>query len=149
MEIILKKDVTDLGYAHDLVTVKDGFARNYLIPQGVAVMATEMNKKINSENLRQKAFKEQKTRKEAEVVAKSLENLIVKIGAKAATTGKIYGSVNTIQVAEALQDQFKIEIDRKKIHIDGEAIKETGNYTASIRLHKDLQVNINLEVFAE
>jgi len=149
MEIILKKDVIDLGYAHDLVTVKDGFARNYLIPQGVAVMATEMNKKINSENLRQKAFKEQKTRKEAEVVAKSLENLIVKIGAKAATTGKIYGSVNTIQVAEALQDQFKIEIDRKKIHIDGEAIKETGNYTASIRLHKDLQVNINLEVFAE
>ena len=149
MEIILKKDVANLGYAHDQVNVKDGFARNFLIPQGFAVMATEMNKKINSENLRQKAFKEQKTHKEAELVAKSLENLIVKIGAKAATTGKIYGSVNTIQIAEAMQEQFKIEIDRKKIHIDGEAIKEIGNYTATIRLHKDLQVNLNLEVFAE
>ncbi|MEI6060700.1 MAG: 50S ribosomal protein L9 [Bacteroidota bacterium] len=149
MEIILKKDVTNLGYAHDVVTVKDGFARNYLIPQGHAVMATEPNRKINAENLRQKSFKEQKTRKEAEVVAKSLENVTVKIGAKAAATGKIYGSVNAIQIAEALQDQFKIEIDRKKIHVDGESIKETGSYTANIRLHKDLSVTINFEVIAE
>lgn len=149
MEIILKKDVTDLGYAHDVVTVKDGYARNFLIPQGHAVMATESNKKINAEDLRQKSFKAQKTRKEAEIVAKSLENVTVKIGAKAAASGKIYGSVNAIQIAEALQDQFKIEIDRKKIHVDGESIKETGNYTANIRLHKDLQVTINFEVIAE
>ncbi len=149
MEIILKKDVTNLGYAHDVVTVKDGFARNYLIPQGHAVMATEPNKKINAENLRQKSFKEQKTRKEAEVVAKSLENVTLRIGAKAAATGKIYGSVNAIQIAEALQDQYKIEIDRKKIHVDGESIKETGTYTASIRLHKELSVTINFEVVAE
>jgi large subunit ribosomal protein L9 len=149
MEIILKKDVTDLGYAHDVVTVKDGFARNFLIPQGHAVMATEPNRKINAENLRQKSFKEQKTRKEAEVVAKSLENITVKIGAKAAETGKIYGSVNAIQIADALREQYKIEIDRKKIHVDGEHIKETGSYTANIRLHKDLQVTINFEVFAE
>jgi large subunit ribosomal protein L9 len=149
MEIILKKDVTTLGYAHDVVTVKDGYARNYLIPQGHAVMATEPNRKINAENLRQKSFKAQKTRKEADIVAKSLENVTVKIGAKAAATGKIYGSVNAIQIAEALQDQFKIEIDRKKIHVDGESIKETGSYTASIRLHKDLQVTINFEVVAE
>lgn len=149
MEIILKKDVTDLGYAHDVVTVKDGFARNFLIPQGHAVMATEPNRKINAEDLRQKSFKAQKTRKEAELVAKSLENTTVKIGAKAAETGKIYGSVNAIQIADALRDQFKIDIDRKKIHVDGESIKETGNYTANIKLHKDIQVTINFEVVAE
>lgn len=149
MEIILKKDVTNLGYAHDVVTVKDGFARNFLIPQGHAVMATEPNKKINAEDLRQKSFKAQKTRKEAEVVAKSLENVTVKIGAKAAASGKIYGSVNAIQIAEALQEQYKIEIDRKKIHVDGESIKETGTYTASIRLHKEILVNISFEVVAE
>ena len=149
MEIILKKDVTDLGYAHDVVTVKDGFARNFLIPQGHAVMATEPNRKINAEDLRQKSFKAQKTRQEAELVAKSLENTSVKIGAKAAETGKIYGSVNAIQIADALRDQFKIDIDRKKIHVDGDSIKETGNYTASIRLHKEIQVTINFEVVAE
>jgi len=149
MEIILKKDVTSLGYAHDVVTVKDGFARNFLIPQGHAVMATEPNRKINAEDLRQKSFKAQKTKKEAELVAQSLENITVKIGAKAAETGKIYGSVNAIQIADALRDQFKIDIDRKKIHVDGESIKETGSYTASIRLHKDLLVNINFEVVAE
>ncbi len=149
MEIILKKDVTNLGYAHDVVTVKDGFARNFLIPQGHAVMATEPNRKINAENLRQKSFKAQKTRLEADVVAKSLENVTVKIGAKAAETGKIYGSVNAIQIADALRDQYKIDIDRKKIHVDGESIKENGSYTASIRLHKDLQVTINFEVIAE
>jgi len=149
MEIILKKDVTDLGYAHDVVTVKDGFARNFLIPQGHAVMATVPNRKINAEDLRQKSFKAQKTKNEAEIVAKSLENITVKIGAKAAETGKIYGSVNAIQIADALRDQFKIDIDRKKIHVDGESIKETGNYTANIRLHKDLLVTINFEVIAE
>ncbi len=149
MEIILKKDVTNLGYAHDVVSVKDGFARNFLIPQGHAVMATEPNKKINAEDLRQKSFKAQKTKKEAELVAQSLENITVKIGAKAAETGKIYGSVNAIQIADALREQFKIDIDRKKIHVDGESIKETGSYTANIRLHKDLQVTINFEVIAE
>jgi large subunit ribosomal protein L9 len=132
-----------------VVTVKNGFARNFLIPQGHAVMATESNKKINAEDLRQKSFKAQKTRKEAELVAKSLENITVKIGAKAAETGKIYGSVNAIQIADALRDQFKIDIDRKKIHVDGESIKETGSYTASIRLHKELVVTINFEVIAE
>jgi len=149
MEIILKKDVANLGYAHDVVNVKDGFARNFLIPQGFAVMASEPNKKINAEDLRQKSFKAQKAHKEAELVAQSLEKITVKIGAKAAETGKIYGSVNAIQIADALRDQFKIDIDRKKIHVDGESIKETGSYTASIRLHKDIQVNINFEVVAE
>ena len=149
MEIILKKDVTNLGYAHDVVSVKDGFARNFLIPQGHAVLATEPNRKINAENLRQKSFKAQKNRQEAELVAKSLESITVKIGAKAAETGKIYGSVNAIQIADALRDQFKIDIDRKKIHVDGESIKELGSFTANVRLHKDILVPVHFEVIAE
>lgn len=149
MEIILKQDVPNLGYAHDIITVKDGFARNYLIPEGFAVMATESAKKVNAENIRQKSFKAAKLKNEAEVVAKSLENIVVKIGAKATETGKIYGSVNSIQIAAALKEQFNIEIDRKKIHVDGESIKEVGNYTANIKLHKELQVTINFEVVAE
>lgn len=149
MEIILKKDVTNLGYANDVVTVKDGYARNFLIPQGFAIMATESSKKVNAEDLRQKSFKAQKARAEAETVAKSLEATAVKIGAKAAETGKIYGSVNAIQIADALREQYKIDIDRKKIHVDGESIKEIGTYTASVRLHKDIQITINFEVVAE
>ena len=149
MEIILKKDVANVGYAHDVVNVKDGFARNFLIPKGDAVMATVPNRKINAEDLRQKSFKAQKTRLEADVVAKSLENITVKIGAKAAETGKIYGSVNAIQIADALRDQFKIDIDRKKIHVDGESIKELGSFTANVRLHKDILVPVNFEVVAE
>ena len=149
MEIILKKDVTDLGYAHDVVTVKDGFGRNYLIPQGFALLATESNKKVNAESLRQKSYKEQKTRSEAEKVLKALENITVKIGAKAGATGKIYGSVNAIQIAEAIKEQFHYDIDRKKIHLDGESIKELGSYKATIRLHKEVQVTINFEVVGE
>ncbi len=149
MEIILKKDVTNLGYAHDMVNVKDGFGRNYLIPQGFAVLATESNKKMNAETLRQKSYKEAKTRTEAEKQLKSLENITVKIGAKAGASGKIYGSVNSIQIAEALKEQFHFEIDRKKIHLDGDSIKDLGSYKATIKLHKDIQAVINFEVIAE
>jgi large subunit ribosomal protein L9 len=149
MEIILKKDVTNLGYAHDLVTVKDGYGRNYLIPQGYAILATESNKKMNAETLRQKSYKEQKSKTEAEKLLKSLENLSVKIGAKAGATGKIYGSVNAIQIAEAIKEQFNVDIDRKKIHLDGESIKELGSYKATIRLHKEVQATISFEVIAE
>jgi large subunit ribosomal protein L9 len=149
MEIILKKDVTNLGYAHDVVTVKDGFGRNYLIPQGFALLATESNKKMNAETLRQKSYKEQKTRTEAEKLLKSLENITVKIGAKAGATGKIYGSVNAIQIAEAIKEQFNYDIDRKKIHLDGESIKELGSYKATIKLHKEVQASINFEVVSE
>jgi large subunit ribosomal protein L9 len=149
MEIILKKDVANLGYAHDIVTVKDGYARNYLIPQGYAIMATESTKKVNAENIRQKSFKAEKARKEAEGLAKSLENITVKIGAKATEAGKIYGSVNAIQIAAALKDQFNFDVDRKKIHVDGESIKELGHYKAEIRLHKDVHTTIQFEVVAE
>ena len=149
MEVILKKDIQNLGYTHDLVHVKAGFANNYLIPQGLAELATPMAKKLNAETLRQRSFKEEKIRKEGESLAKKLENITVKIGAKAGQTGKIYGSVNAIQIADAIKEQFNYDVDRKKIHLEGESIKEVGSYKATVKLHKDVQVTINFEVFAE
>ena len=149
MEVILTQDVPNLGYANDKVNVKPGYARNFLLPKSLAILATETNKKILTENLKQKAHKESKVRNESESLADKLKDITVKIGAKAAESGKIFGSVNAIQIAGALKDQFKIDIDRKKIHVDGEHIKELGNYKARIHLHKDVQVEINFEVFAE
>jgi large subunit ribosomal protein L9 len=149
MEIILKRDIPNLGYISDLVTVKDGYARNFLIPQGYAVMASSSNKKINAENLKQKSFKEDKVKIEATTLAKALEAITVRIGAKAAESGKIYGSVNALQIAEAIKDQFNYDVDRKKIHVDGESIKELGEYKAKIILHKEIQATISFEVFAE
>jgi large subunit ribosomal protein L9 len=149
MEVILKQDVPSLGYTNEKVNVKPGYARNFLIPQGIAILATESNKKILAENLKQKTHKEDKVRNEAEELAKGLKDLTVKIGAKAAESGKIFGSVNAIQIAQALKDQFKFDIDRKRIHVDGEHIKELGTYKAHIILHKEVQLDINFEVFAE
>jgi large subunit ribosomal protein L9 len=149
MEVILKQDVPSLGYTNERVNVKPGYARNFLIPQGIAILATETNKKILAENLKQKAFKEDRVRNEAEELAAGLKNITVRIGAKAAESGKIFGSVNAIQIAQALKDQFKFDIDRKKIHVDGEHIKELGTYKARIILHKEVQLEINFEVFAE
>lgn len=149
MEVILKKDIPNLGYATDIVKVRDGYGRNYLIPQGFAMLATEANKKMNAETLKQKAFKEEKVRKEAEAMVKLLENVKVKIGAKVASTGKIFGSVNALQIAEALKEQFNYDIDRKKIHLDGDSVKEVGEYKAKVILHKGVSVMVNFEVFAE
>ncbi|MCD6660753.1 MAG: 50S ribosomal protein L9 [Lentimicrobium sp.] len=149
MEVILKKDIPNLGYATEVVKVRDGYGRNYLIPQGFAILATEANIKINAENLKQKAFKEEKVRKEAEALAKLLETVTVKIGAKVASTGKIFGSVNSLQIAEALKEQFNYDVDRKKIHLDGDSVKEVGEYKAKVMLHKGVSVMINFEVFAE
>ncbi len=149
MEIILKTDIQGLGYTNDLVVVKDGYARNYLIPKGKAIIADKTAKKVLAEVKKQKSFKEEKLRKEAETLAKALENVFVKIGAKAAETGKIFGSVNNIQIAKALNEQFKFDIDRKKIFVDGESIKELGKYQATVNLHKDIKAQINFEVFAE
>ncbi len=149
MEVILKKDIPNLGFATDLVKVKPGYARNYLIPQGLAIMATEPNRKMNAETLKQKAFKEDKIRKEAESIAKQLEAVNVKIGAKAAANGKIFGAVNALQVAEALKDQFNIDVDRKKIHLDGDKIKEVGEYKAKVMLTKGVTVLVSFEVIAE
>lgn len=149
MEVILKQDIHNLGYANEIIKVKDGYARNFLIPQGMAILANETNRKILAENLKQKAFKEAKTRGEAETMAKAINGISVKIGTKAAETGRIYGSVNNIQIANALKEQHHYDIDRRKIIIQGDSIKELGTYTAEISLYKDIKVKISLEVFAE
>lgn len=147
MEIILTQDVAHLGYKDDIVTVKNGYANNYLIPQGMAVMATVGAKKMLAETLKQRAFKAEKIKQEAEAVAAKLNGLTVRIAAKAGASGKIFGSVNAIQVADALKEQHQIDIDRKKIMID--TIKETGTHTAKINLHREVKAEITLDVYAE
>jgi large subunit ribosomal protein L9 len=149
MEVILKQDVPKLGYKNDLITVKPGYARNYLIPKGLAVAATETNKKVLAEVVKQKAHKEEKILKEAQTLAKALESLTIKIAAKAGTSGKIFGSVNDVQIANAIKEQRNFEIDRKHIYVDGESIKELGEYTAKIKLHKEVSVELKFEVYAE
>lgn len=149
MEIILKKDVANLGYTNDIVTVKSGYARNYLIPQKFAIAANETNRKVLAENLKQKSFKEEKIRNEATDRAKLLDGLALKIGAKAATSGKIFGSVNDIQLAEAIKSQHNLDVDRKTIKIDGDAIKEVGTYKAEVVIYKDIKAEISFEVIAE
>ncbi len=149
MEVILKQDVPGLGFTNDLITVKNGYARNFLIPQGMAIIASESAKKVREEDLKQKAFKEEKIKKEAETLAAALEGLTVKIGAKAGTSGKIFGSVNALQIADAIKEQHKLEVDRKKILINGESVKEIGTYVAKVMLHKEVTVEISFEVFAE
>ena len=149
MEIILTQDVKNLGYKNDIVNVKPGYARNFLIPQGMAILATESARKVLAENMRQQAYKQEKIKKEAEELAKVLEGLSLRIPAKAASTGKIYGSVNNVQIANAIKEAKGIEIDRKHILVDDDTIKEVGNYKAKIRLHKDVTVEISFEVFAE
>ena len=149
MQIILIQDVKNLGYKNDIVNVKPGYALNYLIPQGMAILATESARKVLAENMRQQAYKQEKIKKEAQDIATLLEGLTLRIPAKAAATGKIFGSVNNVQIANAIKEAKGIEIDRKQIMIDDDTIKEVGNYTAKIRLHKEVSVDINFEVFAE
>lgn len=149
MEVILKQDVPNLGYTNEIVKVKNGYARNYLIPQGLAIPATESNRKIVAEVMKQKAHKASKIFKDAESFAAQLQDVTVRIAAKAASTGKIFGSVNALQIAEAVKQQFGYEVDRKKIIIDGDTVKELGNYTATLNLHKEVKAVIRFEVFAE
>lgn len=149
MEIILTQDVKNLGYKNYIVNVKPGYARNFLIPQGMAILATESARKVLAENMRQQAYKQEKIKKEAQELAAVLEGLSLRIPAKAASTGKIYGSVNNVQIANAIKEAKGIEIDRKHILVDDDTIKEVGNYKAKIRLHKDVTVEISFEVFAE
>ncbi len=149
MEVILKQDIPNLGYKNDLIKVKAGYARNYLIPKGLAMNATETNKKVLAEVVKQKSFKEEKIRKEAETLAQALEGLELKIGAKAGTSGKIFGSVNALQISNAIKENHNLEIDRKIIIVDGEAIKELGVHTAKVKLHKEVEVDLKFEVIAE
>lgn len=148
MDVILKQDVPKLGSKDDLVTVKNGYGRNYLIPNGLAILATESAKKIHSENVKQRAFKEEKLKQEAEATMEKLKNKVIKVGAKISSTGKIFGSVNTIQIAEAINKKG-FNIDRKSILIDDEHIKEVGKYRATLKLHKEVQFEIDFEVVGE
>jgi large subunit ribosomal protein L9 len=147
MEVILKEDVTNLGYKNDIVKVKSGYGRNYLIPQGKAVIATESARKILAEDLRQRAHKLEKIKKDAEEVAAKLKDVALTIKTKVSSTGTIFGSVTNIQVADELS-KLGIEVDRKIITIK-EAVKEVGKYTATVRLHKEVSVEVPFEVVAE
>jgi large subunit ribosomal protein L9 len=148
MEIILKQDIPNLGHKDEIMTVKDGYARNYLIPKGLAVNATASIRKQHQETLKQRAHKEEKIRIEAEKSAEKMKDLKLTIGAKTSTKGKIFGSVNTIQIAEALKHEG-FEIDRKDIAIKEELIKEVGSYTATVKLHREVEVEIPFEIVAE
>ena len=148
MEIILKQDVPNLGHKDDIVTVKDGYARNYLIPQGYAINATRSAVKVHEENLRQRAHKEAELKEAAEEMAEKMKDIHITIGAKTSTKGKIFGSVNTIQIAEALREKG-YDIDRKNISIKEELIKEIGSYTATVKLHKEVAREITFEVKGE
>ncbi|MDA3928631.1 MAG: 50S ribosomal protein L9 [Prolixibacteraceae bacterium] len=148
MEIILKQDVLRLGSKDDIVNVKDGYGRNFLIPDGKAIVATESAKKVLAENIRQRAHKEAKLKDQAQAVAEKLQALSIKIGAKTSTTGKIFGSVNNIQLAEAITAQG-IEIDRKYITIAKDGVKEVGAHTAKIKLHREVIIDFEFEVISE
>jgi large subunit ribosomal protein L9 len=148
MEIILQQDVPNLGYKHDVVNVKPGYARNYLIPKGLAIEATESAKRMNAEIVKQKQHKEEKLRKEAQETATKLSTTIVKVYTKAGESGKIFGSVTTIQIAQALQEQG-FNIDRKSIVLTEEQIKTLGTYKAKIKVYKDISTEITFEVVEE
>lgn len=148
MEIILKKDLKGLGYKNDIVKVKNGYGRNFLIPQGIAVLATLSNKKMQAEEIKQSSFKEEKLRTEATATAAKLAEVTVKVGAKAGESGKIFGSVTNIQLADALK-KAGYEVDRKNIEMNEEGIKTLGTYSAKVRLFKEVNATINFEVIAE
>lgn len=148
MELILKQDVANLGFKDDIVTVKNGYGRNYLIPQGYAILATESAKKVLAENLKQRAFKEQNIVKEANKLAEALKTLEVKITAKTGEGDKLFGSVGANQLAEVLAAEGH-EIDRKFITIAGGLVKRLGKYDAKVRLHRDVIVDLPFDVIAE
>ena len=148
MEVILKKNVDNLGYTNDLVSVKNGYGRNFLIPQGYATLATASAKKAHAEIMKQKSHKDSKIIAEAEELGKKLEATSVKIITKAGEKGKIFGSVNTVQLSEALKAEG-VEVDRKSLKIKDEPIKEVGSYEATANLHKDVKATLTFEVVGE
>ena len=149
MEIILKQDVANLGYKDEIVNVKNGYANNYLLPMGMAIIATPVNKKIHAENMRQRAHKEEALRKNAETQQAALSGKTVKIIAKVGENGQLFGGVNNIMIAEALKEQHNYDIDRKKIVVDGAKLKEVGTFPAQINIYKDIKAQITVEVVAE
>ncbi|MDP4188572.1 MAG: 50S ribosomal protein L9 [Bacteroidota bacterium] len=148
MEVILKEDINNLGQKDDIVTVRNGYARNFLIPKGLAISAIPSAKKMLAENIKQRAHKEAKIKNEALALAEKMKDVKLTIGAKTSSKGKIFGSVNTIQLSEALQAQG-FEIDRKNILIQVDQIKEVGSYKAKVKLHKEVIVEIPFEIVSE
>jgi len=147
MEVILKQDVTGLGYKNDTVKVKPGYGRNFLIPTGVAIIANESNKRLVAENVRQAAHKAAKVKQDAEALAAKIGELTVEIGTKAGESGKIFGAVTAVQVSDFLKTKG-FEVDRKKIHFK-EQPKQIGTYTVTLDLHKEVKHTINVNVVAE
>jgi large subunit ribosomal protein L9 len=147
MEVILKTDIKGLGFKNDLITVKPGYGRNYLIPQGLAVLASTSNKKVLAENIKQAAHKADKLKKDAEEVAAAIGDTVYEIRAKVGESGKIFGAVTTLQISDALKTKG-VDVDRRKISLDSE-VKTTGEYTATIDIHKEVQHKVNFKVVAE
>ena len=149
MEIILKQDVANLGYKDEIVKVKNGYANNYLLPKGMAIIATPVNKKIHAENLRQRAHKEEALRKNAETQQAALNGKTVKIIVKVGENGQLFGGISNIMVAEALKEQHNYDVDRKHIVLDGEKIKTVGEYAAMVNIYRDIKAELKIEVVAE
>jgi large subunit ribosomal protein L9 len=147
MEVILKQDVTGLGYKNDTVKVKAGYGNNYLIPNGLALIANDSNKRLTNENIRQVAHKAAKLKQDAEALAAKIGDLLIEVGAKAGETGKIFGAVTALQIADALKLKG-LEVDRKKIHLK-EVPKQLGTYSVTLDLHKEVKHEIKVKVVAE
>jgi large subunit ribosomal protein L9 len=147
MEIILKEDIKGLGYKNDVVTVKPGYGRNYLIPKGAATQATASAKKVVAENVKQAAHKAEKLKGDALAIAEKLAGLTIEIKAKVGDSGKIFGAVTSLQLSDVLKEKG-FAIDRKKISFKGD-VKEVGEYTASVDLHKEVKQELKFKVVAE
>lgn len=147
MEIILKQDIKGVGYKNDLVDVKPGFGRNYLIPQGLAIVASSTNKKVLAENLKQAAHKAEKIKEDAQAIANGVEDLLLEIKAKVGEKGKIFGAITTLQISDALKERG-FDVDRKKIGFKGD-VKEEGEYQAVLDLHKEVQTEVAFKVVPE
>jgi large subunit ribosomal protein L9 len=148
MELILKQDVENLGFKDDVVTVKNGYGRNYLIPHGYAILATSSAKKVLAENVKQRAYKEAKLIEDAKAIAETIKGLDIKIASKVGTGDKLFGSVNNINLAESIA-KSGTTLDKKFIKVVGGSVKRLGKYQASVRLHREVVVDINFEVVAE
>lgn len=147
MEVILKQDITGLGYKNDTIKVKAGYGNNYLIPNGFALIANDSNKRLIAENVRQAAHKAEKVKQDAVAIAAKIGDLVIEIGAKAGESGKIFGAVTALQIADVLKSKG-FDIDRKKVHLK-EAPKQIGTYTATLDLHKEVKHELQVKVVAE
>ncbi|MEY4876000.1 MAG: hypothetical protein RI955_174 [Bacteroidota bacterium] len=148
MEVILTQDVDKLGAYNEVVKVRPGYARNFLIPRGLALVANQANKSIIAQKVKQYQAKQEKVMAELQSIAEQLNNAVISVGAKTGTSGKIFGAVTTLQIADAIKKQKGFDIERKKVTLS-EDIKMLGTYAATIQLHKEISISINVEVVAE